>query len=207
MLIGQREAEIETLVYPRASRVKKRGFTLVEILVAAFILIIVIGALHLTLTTGEFSNSLNSAKTDLQAEVRQVLDWIVKDVRQTCLIQINTNSPSENHIKFKQVTGIDNATGNYTLSPNYIEYSYNSVSQQLTRSEVDGTGSILRSWVFNNITQSPFYTAAGVPLAAGDILTSKKLVIVIPARNPVLLRGSSLTLNFSLTGEARIRNE
>ncbi|MDP3732713.1 MAG: prepilin-type N-terminal cleavage/methylation domain-containing protein [Candidatus Omnitrophota bacterium] len=204
MLIGQKDRGRRPLVYPHASRVKRRGFTLTEVLAVVFISSVVIAALFLTLTTGEFSNSTISAKTDLRAKVRRIMDWIIKDVRQTNLAEINNNNPSLNHIKFKLVTGIDDITGSYTLSPNYIEYDYNNVSGELTRNEVDETGLILQGWVFNNITQPPFYTAPGVPLVADGILASKKLVVVIVGQNQVR---SSLTLNSSLTEEARVRNE
>lgn len=175
-----------------------------EVLVVGFISSVVIAALLLTLTTGEFSNSTVSAKTDLQAKVRRIMDWVIKDVRQTNLAEINNNNPSVNHIKFKVVTGIDNITGSYTLSPNCIEYNYNNVSGELTRNEVDETGLIAQSWVFDNITQPPFYTAPGVPLVANGILASKKLVIVIAGQNQVR---NSLTLNSSLAEEVKIRNE
>lgn len=164
----------------------------------------ILAALFYSLTSSEFLSVVSSAKTDLQAEVRQAIDWIAKDVRQTNLIQINTNNPSGSHIKFKKVTGIDNSTGNYALSDNYIEYDYDAVSGDLVRNEVDDGGTILQSWVFHNITQAPFYSSQGVVLAPGDILNSKKLVVVIAGQGQVR---SSLTLNFSLTGEVKIRNE
>lgn len=204
MLVGRKGGGIEILVYPHALRVKKISFTLVEVLIVVFILTIIISALFFTLTTGQFSNAVISAKADLQAKVRGAMDWVVKDVRQTNLIQINTHNPSVNHIKFKKVTGIDNATGQYTLSSNYIEYNYDSASGELTRKQVDETGSVLGSWTFNNITQAPFYVAPEDPLDPGDILTSKKLVIVIAAQTQVR---NSLTLNRTLTEEVKIRNE
>lgn len=202
---GLRGKKIETLAYRRALRIKKRGFSLVEILIVALLLTIIVFALLTTLNTGEVSNSVSTAKADLQAKVRQAMDWIIKDVRQTNLIQINTNNPLGNHIKFKQVTGIDGA-GNYALSANYIEYTYNSASQQLTRNEVDDFGVPVpgSSRVFSNITQSPFYSEAGVALAPGAILVSKKLIVVISGENQVNI---NLTLNFSLTEEVKIRNE
>lgn len=183
---------------------RKNGFTLVEVLVVVFLLTIILTALALTLTTGQFSNSVGSAKADLQAKVRRITDWIVRDARQTCLIQINNNSPSQDHIKFKKVTGVDEGTGDYTLAANYIEYDYDGSSDTLTRNEVNDAGSVLNSWTFDHITQSPFYAAAGDPLDAGDILSSKKLVVVIAGESQV---NSSLTLNFSLTEEVKIRNE
>jgi len=178
-----------------------------ELLIAGFILSIILGALFFSLTAGESAGSLGLAKADLQAKVRLIMDWIVKDVRQASLIQINTNFPSGDHIKFKKVTGIDDLTGSYTFSPDYTEYSYDSVSGNLTRSEVDNSGSVLRSLVFDNITQSPFYTADGVSLTQspnpGNILEAKKLIIVIAAQSQVR---NSRILNFSITEEAKIRN-
>jgi len=173
-------------------------------MVVAFLLVILIFALLTTLNTGELSNSISSAKADLQSQARRVMDWIIKDTRQTSLIQINNNNPAGNHIKFKQVTGINNATGDYTLSTDFIEYNYDSDLEQLTRSVVQDDGTVLRSWVFSNITESPFYSTAGVALAADAILTSHKLVAVIAEEKVVNV---NLTLSFSLTEEIRIRNE
>jgi prepilin-type N-terminal cleavage/methylation domain-containing protein len=204
MLLGRKEGEIETLAYLRAWRPKK-GFTIVEVMVAGLILSIVLGALFISLSTGELSGSISSAKADLQGKIRLIIEWITKDVRQSTIIEINTNTPTVDYLKFKKVTGIDNGTGNYTLSSDYTEYSYNSSSQELIRSQIDGTTQeVLQSIVFNNITQSPFYSDSGVPLVSGGILNSKKLVIVISGEKQ--LRGSSI-LNLTLTEEAKIRNE
>lgn len=180
------------------------GFTFVEILVVSLILLVVIVALLVTLSTGEFSNTVGSAKAELQSQVRNLMDWIVKDVRQTNLIQINTNNPTGSHIKFKQVTGIENLTGNYTLSTDYVEYTYDGVLGKITRSAVDDSGTVLRSWEFTGITQLPFYSAAGVPLAVNDILTSKKLVVIISGSKQVK---GSIQVSFSLAEEVKIRNE
>lgn len=193
------------LAYLRASLRKKIGYTLIEVLVVCLILSVLLAALFVGLTSGNFSSSVSSAKVDLQSKIRIIMDWILRDVRQTNLVEINTNAPTADHIKFKKVTGIDNNTGNYTLSADFIEYTYNSASSELTRNEIDGaTGSILKSVVFSNMTQSPFYSAPAVPLAPGDILTSKRLVIVIAGRNQVR---NSLVLNLTLTEEVKIRNE
>jgi len=111
-----------------------------------------------------------------------------------------------NHIKFKQVTGIDNTTGAYTLSANYIEYNYDSASDNLTRNVINDGGSVVQTQSFDNVTQAPFYVddALQNPLDPGDILTSKKLVVVIAAKNQVKV---SLTLNWTLAEEVKIRNE
>lgn len=189
------------------NRSKGNGFTLIEVLFVVSILGIIISALFFTLTRGEFSSAVSSAKADLQAKVRSIMEWVTKDVRETNLVQIDTNNPSVNHIKFRKVTGMDD-TGSYTFADHYIEYNYDSALSQLTRNKIDVTsGTILQSSVFDNITQSPFKVAVGVPLeqspSAGNILFYKKLLIVIAGQSQVK---NSLTLNFSLTEEVKIRN-
>jgi prepilin-type N-terminal cleavage/methylation domain-containing protein len=183
---------------------KKSAFTLLEILIAAAILSVVLACLFTTLNIGQLSFSMNSAKVELQSYVRLVMDRLVKDVRDTNLLEINNNSPSVDHIKFRKVSGIDNGSGSYTLSANYIEYTYDGNSGVLTRNIIDGSNNILQSLTYNDITQSPFYIASGNPLVANGILTSKSLFIVISAQKQT--RGSNV-LNFSLTEEVKIRNE
>lgn len=198
--------------YRQGSLSKLSGFTLVEIMVAMFILTIIVAALYATLNTGQTSGAYVSARTDLQANVRLLMDLIVKDVRQTNLLEINSNGPSVDHIKFRKVTGIDNATGSYTVEANYIEYSYDSDEKQIIRQEVDQSGAVLESWTYGNdsqispfyITESPFYVAEGDGLDANDILTHKKLYIKITGQTKVW--NASLP-DFSLAQEVKVRNE
>jgi type II secretory pathway pseudopilin PulG len=189
--------------FQRGSRVKNKAYTLIESLIVGALLVVIIGAMLFFLTTSEMSNSVNSAKLDLESKVRTAINWIIKDTRETSLIQINNNDPGVNHIKFKKVTGIDLITGNYTLSDNYIEYVYDQSTCTLTRNQIhDNT--VLKSWVFTGITQLPFYVDPGVPLEPGNILTAKKLLVLISGQSIVK---NSLALNFTLTEEVKIRNE
>lgn len=182
---------------------KAGGFTLVEILVATFIFTIIVGSLLVTLNSGKLSSTIGSARVELQAKLRNILGLIVRDVRQTNSVSINSNDPGIDHIKFNKVTGIDNSSGVYTLDTLSIEYAYDSVSEQFTRQTDDGAGNIVTT-TWDNITQSPFYISPGVPLAPNNILTSNKLFIVIAGKAPVR---ASLELNFSLSEEVKIRNE
>jgi type II secretory pathway pseudopilin PulG len=208
MLIGQKGKEQEAYRFlpAKEKRISKKlsSFTLVETLIAAFILGILLVSLFATLNIGQFSDAVGSARIDLQANLRNLMDWIVRDVRQTYPIQINSNDPSVNHIKFKKVVGIDNTTGNHTVSARYTEYIYNNTTLQLRRNELNDTGSVLFSLVFSNITASHFYSDVGVPLYNDTILGSGKLIVVISgqkqARNNVLL---NLNLNETIT----LRNE
>jgi hypothetical protein len=175
--------------------------------VVLFIMGVVMAAVFLSLTTGVFSSSVSSAKADLRTEVRRAMDLVAQDVRLTYPHQIHDNNPSASHIKFKQVIGIYNTgpdAGEHQTKPDFVEYTFDSSNNTLTRKIVDDGGAVSSSLVFDNIVQPPFYTDIGVPLTAEGILNSRKLVIVIAGRS--LVRGS-LILNSSLTEEVMIRND
>jgi len=203
------------LVYLRNFRANRKGFTLIEILVVASILVVVMTGLVLTLNTGERNSAITQAKADLQAKVRSIMDLIVRDVRQTNLNEINkvASAPGVHHIKFKTVTGIDEDTGNYSLSTDYIEYTYDPNALSLTCNIVNDAGAILQSRVFNDITNIRFRSRLdpkAIPpvdedLAKDTIIAadSRKLIITIAAQSQV----NRLTLNFSLTGGVKVRNE
>ena len=196
------------LLFTPAWLIKDRqsGFTLVEILLVSFILVLFFTSLFLTLTVGEFSSYLSLRKVDLQANIRQVTNWIVKDARSATLGEIANNNPSSVHLKFRTVQGADTQTGYYILSQDYVEYAYDDASDKITRSLVAVNGTILKSWEFSGIVQEPFYTrdSAGqvVPLSQSPLLSSKKLFLVISGRNL-----SRVDLNYTLNAEVKIRNE
>ncbi|MCX5701913.1 MAG: prepilin-type N-terminal cleavage/methylation domain-containing protein [Candidatus Omnitrophica bacterium] len=213
MLHGQKKAGIGTTICQRAlralSRKNKKSLTLIEIMVVVFIMGIIFMALFLSLTTAEFSSSVSSAKTDLQAKLRLVMDLIIRDVRQTSSsegrIDFSNPPPSESYIKFVKVTGVDNVTPQiYTLTSDYIEYNYTAALNQLSRNEVNDSGSIIKSWNFTNLTQVSFYTAPGVPLAQGEIAESRKLLVNITGQTQVR---NSLVINQTLSEEVKIRND
>lgn len=201
-----REKGREPIQYSRALLNKKSGFTLIEAVAVTFIMLVLCAAIFECLKIGQYSTSINSNKIHLQSYLRNILELISRDVRQTDIIEINSNNPSVDHIKFRKVIGIDDTSGQYAVDSKYIEYTYDHDSRLLTRSE---TAAPVVTSVFKNITQSPFYTAPGVPLVstpgvAGNILIAKKLYIVIAGEREV--RNSS-ALNFTLTQEVKIRNE
>lgn len=190
-------------------RNNKKGLTLIEIMVVAFIMGIISMALLLSLTAVGFSISVGSAKTDLQAKLRLAMDLIVRDVRQTSStkgkIDLSNPPPSESYIKFVKVSGVDNVNPqNYTLTSDYIEYNYTAALKQLRRNEVNATGSIIKSWNLTNLTQVSFYTDPGVPLAQGNITESRKLLVNITGQTQLR---NSLVINQTLTEEVKIRND
>lgn len=61
---------------------KKRGITLIEMVVIFSIFLILIGALLTVLATSRTSWQVGSARIDLQQELRKSMDWIAKELRQ-----------------------------------------------------------------------------------------------------------------------------
>ena len=169
---------------------------------------VLIAAVFFTLNTGQTADLVSSARSDLQAQVRRLLDWISTDVRQSISWEIANNNCTDSYIRFRQVEGWDTTNSTYQLSSDRLEYTYNATPGSITRRLSDASNNTLNTWTFNNITQAPFYTrdAAGnvTALNQGDLLTSRKLVIVIAGSKQVK---SSLNLTCDLTAEVKIRNE
>ncbi|OGX18539.1 MAG: hypothetical protein A3K83_07615 [Omnitrophica WOR_2 bacterium RBG_13_44_8b] len=164
-------------------------------------------SLFISLNMGQFSFPRNSAKLDLQSEVRLAMDWIEKDVRQAISWNIADvlNTPSTTHIKFS-LWDWNITTNTWDLSADYIEYSYDGVSGKLTRTIVQGANT--STLEFSNLTEAPFYTTylgqgdPGNTLDAGQLLANNKLIVVIRGQKDV--RGALIP--FHLISEVRIRN-
>jgi len=168
---------------------QNKGFTLVETLVTAFILLVTFGALLMVLVMGNFSNTVGAAILPLRQEVRNITGWIIKDVHQTSSYQINNNSPLTSHIKFKVCTGHDGS--NILWSSDFIEYTYDAGTQTLTRQDFN-TGSTTQ---FSNIISAPFNTSG--------LVSNNKLTVTVHIRKSVL---GAMNSEFSLTTEVKIRN-
>ena len=202
MLVGQKEEGTGILLYLRAGRTKKKGFTLIEVLVVSLILGVLTAGLLMTLIIGDRSSAISSAKADLQAKVRLILNMIIRDVRQTKPFEINSNDPRVDHIKFRPVSGFNIVTGLHIPSLNYIEYVYDVNTRQLTRNIIDASNNLLQSTTFDNITATRFRSDVTEDLGPGTI--DEKLIITITAQSQVR---KNLTLNYSLSEEVKIRNE
>lgn len=164
-------------------------------------------ALFYILTTGQNVNDLSSARVSAQTQARRVSNWISADLRQAVVWDLANNSPTATHIKFRPVLGWDIAGNTYQLDANYIEYNYDAALNRLTRNSLDGAGTVLNSWVFDDITAQPFFTRDGSgSLIALDnsVGTSKKIVTLISV-NKVSEKGVNAAA--SLTSEIKIRNE
>lgn len=207
-MFGQKGKEAEVLNYPRASRAKQSGFTLIEVLITVFIAVVIIAGLFTSLSAGQVSFPLSAVKVDLQSRVRLIEEWMVKDARQTVSWDIANNSPSPNHIKFRRVSGVNITTGDYVLGNNYTEYNYDDSAAKITRNIIDSGGSTVKTWEFTDIVDSPFYTVdftdTIVPLNEDDLRNSGTLIITIKGQRNV--RGS-LNVGYNLSTEVKIRNE
>jgi len=188
--------------------VKKKGVTLFEALVVVFILSLVLSGVLMGLKTGEFFFPLSAAKIDLHAKVRNLMNWITKDARQAPVWSIANNGPTDSYIKFQQVQGLDTTTGQYVLSSDYIEYTYDSTLNKIVRNVIDPAGIATKTWEAGDITQPPFYTrdsgGAEVALNKDDLNSSGKLIILLNGQKQV--RGA-LNVPYSLRMEVKIRNE
>lgn len=101
------------------SRNKIRGFTLVETLFVVFILSVIIGLFFYAVSVVQLNFNVSSERNNLQSEVRRIIGWIIKDVRQTVSWDIANNNPAPGYIKFRQVTGWD-TTNNVFLLSSYL---------------------------------------------------------------------------------------
>ncbi|MBU4418657.1 MAG: prepilin-type N-terminal cleavage/methylation domain-containing protein [Candidatus Omnitrophica bacterium] len=185
-------------------RNKLRGFSLVEVLLVAVILSVIIGVCLYALNAAQVSFNLTLAQRNLQSEVGRTIGWIVKDSRQAVSWDIANNNPTPDYVKFRQVIGWDTVNNTFSLSSNYIEYTYNALAHTITRRDIGG---VTREWILSNVFSSPFFTIDSlgsiVPLNNSDLLTSKQLVITISGQSSVLNLPDT---TYSLTERVRIRN-
>lgn len=206
-----KKEEIRVFHYLRGLSANNKGITIAETLIVAFISIVILGALLLALTTGQFSSSLNSEKLELQAEVRSVLDWITKDMRESVITDLANTvayTPSNSYLRF-HLWDWNTGSGQIVLRSEFIEYIYDDSLDRLTRNFVDGLGNVITSHTFSDIIEPPFYTEylgtgnPGNQFVAGTLLTSRQLTIVVTGQKHI--RGSAFITD-SLQSQIRIRN-
>jgi type II secretory pathway pseudopilin PulG len=173
-------------VYPG----KIKAFTLIEVLITSAIFIVIAGMLIFVLNAVHLSDRVNIAKLSVEQNARNIMGWIVKDVRQTSSYQIINNLPTNGHIKFKQCIGHDGS--NLLWSSEFIEYIYNPINNTLTRRQIDGLS--VKSWEFDNIMVPPF-----------DIteLINNKLTVTVTVRENAI---GNINPQVTLTTEIRLRN-
>lgn len=200
MLVGQKEEDKGIFNFLRASLNKISGFTLVEIIVTAFILVIIIGALIAVLNIGNFSNSISTAKLELQQDVRRTIDWIVKDLRQTQRTKLTVINEAGSSVLFVDLVNNEIFTDpqfricqdhdgtNVIWSSNQIGYTFDALNHKVIRTDSAGS----QSWAFNNISNLEFrkigmdmlsITVSGEKTVRGNIKPTYTLQTEVKLRN------------------------
>jgi len=114
----------------------KKGFSLIELMVTITILSIIILGLVTFFTGGTRSWISGQSQIKAQRETRQVMDQMVREIREANLIDTSSNSGSLSFI-----TPFD--------SGEIITYSYNSIDKILSRKKGSGPNTPLINNVLN----------------------------------------------------------
>lgn len=198
---------------------KRSGFSISEVLIVVAVMGVVMAGVFTTLQTGGMSSTQATARLHVRAELRRAADWIAKDVRQARRVDVGStaNVPTSSHIRFQMVTGYSPATGDVTLSPDVIEYDYDSVSRTIVRRETTAdVPPVIKTWTFRYIDEAPFYTRVtvggvqslvvidGVGGNPSPVIQSGNLVVQLVGTKEIT--SGVWTEPFYLTEEVRIRN-
>lgn len=125
---------------------KNRAFTAIELMMVAFVSVILIGALIIILTSGRVSYETGDIKIELQQNLRRGMDSMVRELAQTshtvALIE-TINNPNDT-IKFRLPEDIDgdgtvlNATTGALEWSNQVQFLL--VNGQLMKQDLDAGG-------------------------------------------------------------------
>lgn len=178
---------------------------MLELTIAVAIMGVIMSALVMVLGVGEKAAGIGSAKVDLQSDVKTLVDWIVRDVRQAKIQELYNNTPSSDYVKFNLWLW-NNTTYTQENSNQYVEYAYDNVTQTFTRRFIEN-GTIQNEWNFTDIQMSPFYTSyvneTNNNFDNMTLLTTRTLIVAIKKAKTVRNR----PLNFTMVEEVKIRNE
>ncbi len=118
---------------PEKNRLFKnhQGITLAEMLVTVIIFAFILGICYTLLISGSDSWETNSARVELQQELRKAMDWITQDLRQAGSASI-TNVPADGaaytSITFRKAAGVsggnlvwDTSTTRYFLTGTQLQ--------------------------------------------------------------------------------------
>ena len=170
-----------------------KGFTLVEIIIVAFLFLIISAAIFSVLATGRNSFSAGESQMSVQQACRNSLDAMVKELRQAAALTISdvpANGTNYATITFQIPVSIS-ATGP-TWSAN-IQYSLGGLNgKQLIKTQ-SGNQKILG----NNISTVNFSRSAANPNVVNISVTAQKNTF-----SGFTARQSAITL----TSQVRLRN-
>ena len=171
-----------------------KGFTLVETMVTVLLFAIIIGVVSSVLILGRDSFEVNSIRADLQQSLRNSMNWMTKDLRQTSpasILNIGVGA-SASSVQFKIPTYV--ASGSIVWS-DVITYSIGgSNSDQLMREgpltgESSSSGERIIARNISSLTVAH---------------TSSSIVNVSLQAQKTTLKNRQITLNLSF--QVRLRN-
>ncbi|HOU36447.1 MAG TPA: prepilin-type N-terminal cleavage/methylation domain-containing protein [Candidatus Omnitrophota bacterium] len=183
----------------------QRGFALVEVMIASFIMVVIMGALVMTLRVGDLSTAVGTERVDLESEVKMLMHWMSKDIRQAKIQELYNNTPSTDHIMFN-LWEWDNATLSQLKTDEFVEYEYDPSAHVLARRYI--VDNVIEHEVnFTGIAMHPFYTSyaneSSNSFNGTALLTGRRLIVAIKKEKEA--RGR--IMNFTMHEEIRIRNE
>lgn len=113
----------------------ERGTTFIELLVVAVLLLVVLGALFVTLMAGKNSSMVSGAYVHVQQETRRALDAVVRELREAGSVAA---APDGKRIDFQIVRGYNLpgecvdaiCWGNETTPNGWVHYVFNQTTPQ-----------------------------------------------------------------------------
>lgn len=154
----------------------------------------------MVLNIGNFSNSISTAKLEVQQNVRRAIDWMLKDLRQSSRTRLTVTPQVGSPVsfaglpmdaiftdpQFQACQGHDGA--NVIWSSYQIGYSFDAATQKITRTNLATS----QKWEFSNISNLEFrkiginllrVTVSGEKTARGNIKPTFTLQTEVRLRN------------------------
>ncbi|MBN2538918.1 MAG: prepilin-type N-terminal cleavage/methylation domain-containing protein [Deltaproteobacteria bacterium] len=193
-----------------SAKIRARGFTLVEILVALSIMGIAIGAIYGIFIASNRSYKTQEHVTEAQQGVRVGTDFMVRDIRIAGLNPLETagagiEEATATKIRITSDIDMNGAIDAPLNNEERITYEYDSANDRLRRCLYEGTASESWQTLIDNVSAlSLGYldangTAIASPVAAADLGSIKTVVISITCDGT-----DSLGQTFSRTQSTRV---
>ena len=179
---------------------KRKGFTIVELLLSFAIFTIISLAVFSVYQVGLSSWDTVSAQTHVSAEARTAVEKMNRELRKSRLSNVNTSQA--NQICFKTPSTVD-SNGNITAWSNWVRYSRGGVNGNQLLREVQTTSltnctDVGGSWssssvLANNITNVQFATTSS-PATVTETVTAQETTL------------KGFTVPVSLSSAVELRN-
>lgn len=120
---------------------RSKGSALLEVLVAVFIFMLLLGMISLILATGRNAWYIEDVSVELQQELRKAMTVMVKDLRQTSsstIVGVPSNGSWSNTIYFRKPTGITYGYVDWGPQNQFLLLGTSTTGMQLLRA-VGGT--------------------------------------------------------------------